>query len=72
MQYREKYISNTYSFVFMNIDDRLALIKQVGEEILTEDELRTLLETKNTRLRMMVLSRQVEFISRKEFFVLLT
>ncbi len=30
----------------MNIDQRLALIKQVGEEILTEEELRTLLETK--------------------------
>ncbi|MFA5861054.1 MAG: tyrosine--tRNA ligase [Candidatus Thermoplasmatota archaeon] len=30
----------------MNIEDRLALVKQVGEEIVTEDELRALLEAK--------------------------
>ncbi len=30
----------------MNIEERMNLIKQVGEEILTEEELRTLLETK--------------------------
>jgi tyrosyl-tRNA synthetase len=30
----------------MNIDDRVALIRQVGEEVLTEEELRTLISTK--------------------------
>ncbi|MBI4154445.1 tyrosine--tRNA ligase, partial [Candidatus Woesearchaeota archaeon] len=30
----------------MNVEKRLALIKQVGEEIVTEEELRQLLETK--------------------------
>ena len=30
----------------MNVEDRLALVRQVGEEIVTEDELRALLEAK--------------------------
>jgi len=30
----------------MNIKQRLDLIKQVGEEVITEEELKTLLETK--------------------------
>src|SRR3989344_6551272 len=32
----------------MDIQERINLIKKVGEEILTEDELKTLLETKKT------------------------
>src|SRR3989338_9056803 len=31
----------------MNIDDKLRLIKEVGEEIITEEELKQLLDTKN-------------------------
>ena len=32
----------------MDIETRMELIKRVGEEIITEEELRTLLETKTT------------------------
>src|SRR3989344_8514983 len=34
----------------MDIDSRIALIKQVGEEIITEEDLRTLLQTKDRPL----------------------
>ena len=35
----------------MNVEQRLSLIKQVGEEVITEEELKQLLEKKKQQAR---------------------